>query len=197
VTKIVVDANCLAWDWGGIPKYVDRIVRELAHDETLDIELLANASGPFSEIEGVRQRWRRIRGGAAVARDRLEHEGEHEQDHRAEREPAQVGRREREAARLRRRPRRSRSRRREGEESGQYGCHQLKHHVSPDHPDRCGIGDCGVLDTCSHSAFRPAGPPPQAARRHVMFKTLGAPESGRVEHPGSLPDRDVARRLRP
>ena len=65
VTKIVVDANCLAWDWGGIPKYVDRIVRELARDETLDIELLANASGPFSEIEGVRQRWRRIRGGAA------------------------------------------------------------------------------------------------------------------------------------
>ncbi len=65
MTKIVVDANCLAWDWGGIPKYVDRIVRELARDETLDIELLANASGPFSEIEGVRQRWRRIRGGAA------------------------------------------------------------------------------------------------------------------------------------
>ena len=64
-TKIVIDANCLAWDWGGIPKYVDRIVRELARDETLDIELLANASGPFSEIEGVRQRWRRIRGGAA------------------------------------------------------------------------------------------------------------------------------------
>ena len=65
MTRIVVDANCLAWDWGGIPKYVDRIVRELARDETLDIELLANASGPFSEIEGVRQRWRRIRGGAA------------------------------------------------------------------------------------------------------------------------------------
>ena len=65
VMKIVIDANCLAWDWGGIPKYVDRIVRELARDETLDIELLANASGPFSEIEGVRQRWRRIRGGAA------------------------------------------------------------------------------------------------------------------------------------
>ena len=65
MTRIVVDANCLAWDWGGIPKYVDRIVRELARDETLDIELLANASGPFCEIEGVRQRWRRIRGGAA------------------------------------------------------------------------------------------------------------------------------------
>ena len=65
MTKIVIDANCLAWDWGGIPKYVDRIVRELARDETLEIELLANASGPFSEIEGVRQRWRRIRGGAA------------------------------------------------------------------------------------------------------------------------------------
>ena len=63
--KIVIDANCLAWDWGGIPKYVDRIVRKLARDETLEIELLANASGPFSEIEGVRQRWRRIRGGAA------------------------------------------------------------------------------------------------------------------------------------
>ena len=65
MTKIVIDANCLAWDWGGIPKYVDRIVRELARDETLEIELLANASGPFSEIEGVRQRWRRVRGGAA------------------------------------------------------------------------------------------------------------------------------------
>jgi glycosyltransferase involved in cell wall biosynthesis len=65
VTKIVIDANCLAWDWGGIPKYVDRIVRELARDETLDLVLLANAGGPFAEIEGVRQRWRRIRGGAA------------------------------------------------------------------------------------------------------------------------------------
>ena len=63
--RIVVDANCLAWDWGGIPKYVDRIVRELASDGDLELELLANASGPFTDIPGVGQRWRRIRGGAA------------------------------------------------------------------------------------------------------------------------------------
>lgn len=65
MTRVVIDANCLAWDWGGIPKYVDRIVRELALDGSLELELLANASGPFTDIEGIRQRWRRIRGGAA------------------------------------------------------------------------------------------------------------------------------------
>ena len=63
--RVAISANCLAWDWGGIPKNVDRIVRELARDDSLEIELLANASAPFTDVPGVRQAWRRVRGGVA------------------------------------------------------------------------------------------------------------------------------------
>jgi glycosyltransferase involved in cell wall biosynthesis len=63
--RVTISANCLARDWGGIPKYVDRIVRELARDDSLEIELLANTSAPFTDVPGVRQAWRRVRGGVA------------------------------------------------------------------------------------------------------------------------------------
>jgi len=63
--RVTVDANSLAWGWSGIPKTIDRIVRELARDDGLELELLANAGAPFTDIEGVRQVWRRLKGGTA------------------------------------------------------------------------------------------------------------------------------------
>lgn len=62
---VAVDANCLAWGWGGIPKYVDRIVRELVRGDAVRITLLANTTRDFAEIEGVRQAYRRVKGGTA------------------------------------------------------------------------------------------------------------------------------------
>ena len=59
---VAVDANCLAWGWGGIPKVVDRVVRELATRDDVHIDLLANHDGPFVEIAGVGQVTRRLRG---------------------------------------------------------------------------------------------------------------------------------------
>jgi len=44
---------------------VHRIVSELAADDGLEIELLANTSAPFADVPGVRQAWRRVRGGVA------------------------------------------------------------------------------------------------------------------------------------
>ena len=61
---VAVDANCLAWGWGGIPKVVDRVVRELVRRDDVRVDLLANTSEPFSEIEGANQAFRRIRGTA-------------------------------------------------------------------------------------------------------------------------------------
>ncbi len=59
---VAVDANCLAWGWGGIPKVVDRVVRELATHDDIRVDLLANHDGPFTEIPGVGQVTRRLRG---------------------------------------------------------------------------------------------------------------------------------------
>jgi glycosyltransferase involved in cell wall biosynthesis len=61
--RVAVDANCLAWGWSGIPKYVDRVVRELARSG-VEIDLLANTSRAFTDIEGVRQVHRRVKGTA-------------------------------------------------------------------------------------------------------------------------------------
>jgi glycosyltransferase involved in cell wall biosynthesis len=61
VIRVAVDANCLAWGWGGIPKYVDRIVRELAPE--LELTLLANTREPFARIPGTREVVCRRRGG--------------------------------------------------------------------------------------------------------------------------------------
>ena len=60
---VAVDANCLAWGWGGIPKVVDRVVRELATRDDVHVDLLANHDGPFADIPGVGQVARRLRGG--------------------------------------------------------------------------------------------------------------------------------------
>ncbi len=54
---IAIDATCLAWGWSGIPKYVDRIVREwVARESDIEITMLANTSQKqFSPIQGVNQ----------------------------------------------------------------------------------------------------------------------------------------------
>src|SRR5919199_475801 len=62
--RIAVDANCLAWGWGGIPKHVDRIVRELAAMDGVRIALLANTREPFARIAGTSEVRLRRRGGA-------------------------------------------------------------------------------------------------------------------------------------
>jgi glycosyltransferase involved in cell wall biosynthesis len=61
--RVAIDANCLAWGWGGIPKYVDRISRELANLDGVDVTLLANSDRPFADIPGVRQEFSRLKGG--------------------------------------------------------------------------------------------------------------------------------------
>ncbi len=54
--RVAVDASVLAWGWSGIPKYVHRIVRELATRDDVEITLLANTRQPgFSGIEGVQE----------------------------------------------------------------------------------------------------------------------------------------------
>jgi glycosyltransferase involved in cell wall biosynthesis len=65
VLRVAVDANSLAWGWSGIPKYVDRIVRELVRQEGIEVTLLANADGPFADLPGARQVHVRRRGGVA------------------------------------------------------------------------------------------------------------------------------------
>jgi glycosyltransferase involved in cell wall biosynthesis len=60
---VAVDANSLAWGWGGIPKYVDRIVRELAHSPGVRVTLLANTRRPIAAIPGTREVVCRRRGG--------------------------------------------------------------------------------------------------------------------------------------
>lgn len=62
--RVAVDANCLAWGWGGIPKYVDRIVRELAAADDIELTLLANSRRPIARVPGTREVLRRRRGGA-------------------------------------------------------------------------------------------------------------------------------------
>ncbi|HET9508953.1 MAG TPA: glycosyltransferase family 1 protein [Gaiellaceae bacterium] len=61
---LAVDANCLAWGWGGIPKVVDRVVRELVGRDDVRIDLLANTSAPFTDIDGAGQVFRRVKGTA-------------------------------------------------------------------------------------------------------------------------------------
>jgi len=61
---VAVDANGLAWGWSGIPKYIDRLVRELA-SQGLTITLLANSDdADLVDASGVRTVVARRRGGA-------------------------------------------------------------------------------------------------------------------------------------
>ena len=64
MTHVAIDANCLAWGWGGIPKHVDRITRELVEYDDLEVTLLANSAEPFAKIPGARQAFARVRGGS-------------------------------------------------------------------------------------------------------------------------------------
>jgi glycosyltransferase involved in cell wall biosynthesis len=62
--RVAVDANSLAWGWGGIPKYVHRLVSLLAAEPDLEITLLANRRGQFARIAETREVACRRRGGA-------------------------------------------------------------------------------------------------------------------------------------
>jgi glycosyltransferase involved in cell wall biosynthesis len=59
--RIAIDANVLEGKWGGIPKYLDRIARELLAlgDE---IDLLANTSRPVRTIPGAQRVSTRVKG---------------------------------------------------------------------------------------------------------------------------------------
>jgi glycosyltransferase involved in cell wall biosynthesis len=59
--RIAIDANVLEGKWGGIPKYLDRIVRELLAmgDE---IDLLVNSSRPVRTVPGAHSVTRRVKG---------------------------------------------------------------------------------------------------------------------------------------
>jgi glycosyltransferase involved in cell wall biosynthesis len=61
---VAVDANALAWGWGGIPKYIDRISRELAGRDDVQLTLLANSRSAFTDIPGVEQAYGRRKSGA-------------------------------------------------------------------------------------------------------------------------------------
>lgn len=61
--RVAIDANSLAWGWGGIPKYIHRIASLLAADHDLELTLLANRRGPFARIPGTREVVCRRRGG--------------------------------------------------------------------------------------------------------------------------------------
>jgi glycosyltransferase involved in cell wall biosynthesis len=63
VIRVAIDANSLAWGWGGIPKYVHRIASLLAAEPDLELTLLANRRGPFARIAGTREVACRRRGG--------------------------------------------------------------------------------------------------------------------------------------
>jgi len=60
---VAVDANALAWGWGGIPRYVERLVSLLAARDDLRLTLLTNRSGPSVAIPGTREVACRRRGG--------------------------------------------------------------------------------------------------------------------------------------
>jgi glycosyltransferase involved in cell wall biosynthesis len=62
--RVAVDANSLAWGWGGIPRYTDRICRELAGSGGIELTLLTNASGPLADMPGLAQAWGRRKGGS-------------------------------------------------------------------------------------------------------------------------------------
>ncbi len=56
VMHVAVDATALASGWSGIPKYTDRLVRQLQRHPDVELTLLANTSRRhFSRIDGVRE----------------------------------------------------------------------------------------------------------------------------------------------
>lgn len=61
---LAVDANCLAWGWGGIPRYVARLIELMAQRGDMRIDLLANTHEPFARIPGTTEVCVRRRGGA-------------------------------------------------------------------------------------------------------------------------------------
>lgn len=60
---VAVDANALAWGWGGIPRYIERIVRLLAERDDMRLTLLANTSDPRIRLPGTTEVICRRRGG--------------------------------------------------------------------------------------------------------------------------------------
>ena len=64
VVRVAVMANCLAWGWSGIPRYVARLAEELAKRSDLELTLLASTRGDVGRVPGVREANRRLKGGA-------------------------------------------------------------------------------------------------------------------------------------
>jgi len=62
--SIAIDANALAWGWGGIPKVTHRIATELAALDGVDVTLLANTTRPFPAVAGTSQAFARRKSGA-------------------------------------------------------------------------------------------------------------------------------------
>ena len=60
---VALDANALAWGWGGIPRYVERLATLLAQRDDLRLTLLTNADGARARIPGTREVACRRRGG--------------------------------------------------------------------------------------------------------------------------------------
>jgi len=63
VVHVAVMANCLAWGWGGIPRYVARIAEELSRRPDLDVTLLAKTRGDVGRVPGAVEANRRLKGG--------------------------------------------------------------------------------------------------------------------------------------
>lgn len=60
---VALDANALAWGWGGIPRYIDRLARALAERDDLRLTLLVNTNKPGIGIPGTTEVACRRRGG--------------------------------------------------------------------------------------------------------------------------------------
>ncbi len=61
--SVAVDANALAWGWGGIPRYIERIAGALALREDMRVTLLTNTDGPRIRMPGTTEISCRRRGG--------------------------------------------------------------------------------------------------------------------------------------
>ncbi|MBC7630436.1 glycosyltransferase family 1 protein [Aeromicrobium sp.] len=61
--RVAVDASELAWGVGGIGRYLEAVLRELAQDPRLELTLITNASSPVTDIPGTEERNARVKGG--------------------------------------------------------------------------------------------------------------------------------------
>jgi glycosyltransferase involved in cell wall biosynthesis len=69
VISVAIDANALAWGWGGIPRYISRISAVLAARDDMRVTLLTNADGPRIRLPGTTEVACRRRGGTLWRND--------------------------------------------------------------------------------------------------------------------------------